>query len=109
MRLDFTLNIPTMVSLLTAVIAVVSFGVTSYNNLDRRLMAGEFKIDKLDQRADKTDATLANVREEQSKREATLRAEMKGDLAEIKDLVNRMYYGPSQASNRQPQLNEWRK
>jgi hypothetical protein len=110
MRLDFTLNIPTILSLLATVVALVSSGITLYNGLDKRQMTTEFKIDKLDQRVEKNETAVVNLREEQSKREATLRAEMKGDVAEIKDLLNRLYYGPSvNQRTQQRELNEWRK
>jgi DNA-binding protein H-NS len=91
-------------------VALVSSGITLYNGLDKRQMTTEFKIDKLDQRVEKNETAVVNLREEQSKREATLRAEMKGDVAEIKDLLNRLYYGPSvNQRTQQRELNEWRK
>lgn len=110
MRFDFTLNVPTILSMLATVVALVSSGITLYNGLDKRQMTTEFKIDKLDQRVEKNETAVVNLREEQSRKEAALRAEMKGDVAEIKDLLNRLYYGPS-VSQRTPQreLNEWRK
>ena len=110
MRLDLTLNIPSISSLLASFISLVGGGVGLYNGLENRQTLSEFEIGTLAKRVENNETAVSNLREEQGKREAQLRAEMKGDVAEIKDILYRVYYGPSQG--RQPaqqQLNEWRK
>lgn len=113
MRVDLTINIPTILSVLASIIAVSATGITLYYGLDKRALASEFEIAKLNQRIDKTEQAVVTLRTEQAQREGALRAEMRSDIAEIKDLLYRLYPASplvqqQQRATRQ-QLEEWRK
>lgn len=109
MRVDLSINIPTILSLLAAVVAISGTGITLYYGLDKRQMSSEIEIAKLGQRVDKTENTIVTLRTEQMQREERLRTEMKGDITEIKDTLNRLYYGPPSTRPGKPSLDEWRK
>lgn len=112
MRVDLSINIPTILSVLASIIAVSATGITLYYGLDKRQLASEFEIAKINQRFDKVEASVTNLRTEQAQREGALRAEMRSDIAEIKDLLYRLYPGAPIARGApatQQQLNEWRK
>jgi hypothetical protein len=113
MRVDLSINIPTILSVLVSIVAVSTTGVTLYYGLDKRQLASEFEIAKINQRIEKVETGVSNLRTEQAQREGALRAEMRSDISEIKDLLYRLYPGTpvarSNAPATQQQLNEWRK
>lgn len=113
MRMDFTLNIPTMLSIVAMVAAIGGTTLTFYSDLKEKQLTTNFEIAKISQRMDKAEGAIAKVGTDQVQQQATLRAEMKGDISEIKDLLNRLIFGgtPAPQTRQQPQqhLNEWRR
>jgi len=114
MRVDLTVNIPTILTILAMITTVSGFGITLYSGLEKRQMTVEFEVAKLNQRLDKNETAVNNLRTDGEKQQATLRAEMKGDITEIKEMLNRILFGQVPVSatpnqRQQQQLNEWRK
>lgn len=111
MRVDLSINIPTILSLIAAVVAISGTGITLYYGLDKRQMSSEIELGKLGQRVEKTEINIGNLRTEQIQREERLRGEMKGDINEIKEMLNRLYFGaPSRAQPvPRPSIEDWRK
>lgn len=111
MRVDFTVNIPTLMTLIASFIALASTGVSLYFGLDKRQLASEIEITKLAQRMDKNESALNSVKADSSQQIEALRRDMRSDNAEIKDMLNRIIFRDPQArmSPPQQQLNDWRK
>lgn len=107
MRVDLTINIPTMISIAVLIVTTSATGVGLYYNLDKRQMATDFAVASQTQRIDKIEASVSALKAEQAGQNAQLRGEMKSDITEIKDLLNRLIFAPS--SQQQRQLREWSK
>jgi hypothetical protein len=106
MRVDLTINIPTMISILVLIVTTAGTGVGLYINLDKRQMATDYAVSNLTMRVEKVESTLTVIKAEQATTNSSLRTEMKQDLAEIKDQLNRLIFAPV-PPNRQRQLREW--
>lgn len=102
MKLDLTVNVPTMVTLLAFVVSSVTAGVRIYNDLDARLTRASYDIAALQTRAQSAEAALAAVKTEQNAQMQTLRAEIRADLTEIKGSINSLLFSrnPSLAQGR---------
>lgn len=109
MRVDLTINIPTMISIAALVVTISATGVGLYYNLDKRQMATDFAVATLAQRLDKTELALATMKGDQAMQNATLRTEMKADITEIKGMLNRLIFAPAPSQQQQRQLREWSK
>lgn len=107
-RVDLTVNIPTMISIAVLIVTTSATGVGMYYNLDKRQMMTDMAVSTLSQRIDKTEASLAAMKADQTGANAALRVEMKSDITEIKGLLNRLIFNPS-TPTQQRQLREWSK
>lgn len=105
MRVDLTINIPTMISIAVLIVTTSATGVGMYYNLDKRQMMTDMAVQTLSQRLDKTEAALASLKSDQVGANAALRGEMKSDITEIKGLLNRLIFTPP--SQQRQQLREW--
>lgn len=106
-RVDLTVNIPTMISIAVLIVTTSATGVGMYYNLDKRQMMTDMAVQTLSQRIDKNEAAVASLKSDQVGANAALRGEMKSDITEIKELLNRLIF-PSN-SQQQRQLREWSK
>lgn len=112
MRVDLTLNIPTLITIATLVISISGTGVGIYMNLDKRQMSTEFALSVLQQRVEKNEAAVAALRVDQAASNATLRTDVKADIAEIKGMLNQVIFAPQpqrMTPQQQRQLREWSK
>lgn len=109
MRVDLTLNIPTLLTLATLVITISASGVGLFYNIDKRQMAAEFAISVLQQRLEKNEAAIAALKADQAASNATLRTDVKADIAEIKGMLNQVIFAPRPSPAQQRQLREWSK
>jgi hypothetical protein len=109
MRVDLTLNIPTLITLATLVVTISATGVGLYYNLDKRQMATDFAVSVLQQRVEKNEAAVAALRIDQANSNAALRTDVKGDIAEIKGMLNQLIFAPRPSPSQQRQLREWSK
>lgn len=105
MRVDLTINVPTMISILVLIVTTSATGVGLYYNLDKRQMATDYAVANLTSRVEKAESNIAAIRGDQAATNNTLRAEMKQDLAEIKEQLNRLIFTPP--NQQQRQLREW--
>lgn len=105
MRLDLTVNIPTMISIAALIATTAAAGVGLYMNLDKRQMATDFAVATLQQRIEKNEIALTTLKNEQTAQTQVLRAEIRSDISEIKALLNQVIF----SRQGQPQLKEWRK
>ncbi|MFF6516508.1 hypothetical protein ACET49_09825 [Pseudomonas aeruginosa] len=60
-RMDLTINIPTIITLVTLATGVISFGVTTYNDLNRADVEQKRDISMLRTDVDRISAAQANV------------------------------------------------
>jgi hypothetical protein len=109
MRVDLTINIPTLISIAVLIVTISASGVGLYYNLDKRQLATEFAIQTLSQRLDKTEAALTTLKADQVGQNTALRSEMKSDITEIKGMLNRLIFAPTTSVQQQRQLREWSK
>jgi len=105
MRLDLTINIPTMLSLLALIVSVSATGVGLYHSIEKRQMATDYAVANLSARVEKAEAALSAIKLEQVAANNNLRTEVKQDLSEIKEQLNRLIFTPHE--QRKQQLNEW--
>lgn len=103
LRLDLTINIPTMISLLVLIFSVSAWGVGIYYNFDKRHMQTEYAVANLNARVEKVENSVAAIKADQATTNSNLRTEIKADLAEIKGQINQLIFTPQQ----QRQLREW--
>lgn len=104
MRIDLTINVPTIISIAVLIVTTAATGVGLYYSLDKRQMATDFAVSVLAVRVDKTEAAVIALKTEQAVQNQALRGEMKSDITEIKDLLNRLIFAPQ--GSRQ-HLKEW--
>jgi len=108
MRVDLTINIPTIMSMIGFAAGAGIFGINLYNEVKDRQVKTEYIVASLGQRVEKTELLITQVKTDQATQTATLKTEMKTDITEIKDLLNRLIFGGSAvAPNRQ--LKDWSK
>ncbi len=110
-RVDLTINIPTIISVIGLCSAVFVTGIGIYSDLDKRQMRTDIAVAEIRARLDKTETAITAVKTDQAAATATLRGEMKGDIIEIKDMLNRLIFGGSAPpERRQHQLQkDWSK
>lgn len=111
MRVDLTINLPTILSVLGLVGAVFATGISIYSDLDKRQLRTDLAVTEIRSRLDKTETAITTVKTDQAAQTALLRGEMKGDIMEIKDMLNRLIFGGnSQPMPRRQQLSkDWSK
>jgi hypothetical protein len=91
------------------VVTISATGVGLYYNLDKRQMATDFAVSVLQQRVEKNEAAVAALRIDQANSNAALRTDVKGDIAEIKGMLNQLIFAPRASQSQQRQLREWSK
>jgi hypothetical protein len=111
MRVDFTLNIPTIVAMVGMIVTTAVAGVTIYNQLDRRQIATDFAVSAQAQRIDKIEANVDKLKIEATAQNTQLRTEIKSDITEIKGLLNEVIFGRGRTppSTNNQHLREWSK
>lgn len=104
MRVDLSINIPTIISILTCVVGISAFGLGIYRDLDNRQLRTDIAVVDIRTRVDKIEAN-------QSTQIQNLRTEMRGDITEIKEMLNRLIFsGASPHTPRRQELDkEWSK
>lgn len=108
MRVDLSINIPTILSILGLVSAVFATGIGIYSDLDKRQMRTDIAVAEIRVRLDKTELAISNVKSEQIAQTATLRGEIRSDIGDIKEMLNRVIFGGNAVDRRQLDK-EWRK
>lgn len=116
MRLDLTINLPTIISIAVLIVTTSATGVGLYYSLDKRQMTTDFAVTVLAQRVDKNELAVAALKTEYAVQNQALRGEMRSDIGEIKDLLNRLIFAPQnspqqqqQAQQQRQRLKEWSK
>jgi hypothetical protein len=115
MRVDLTINLPTIISIAVLIVTTSATGVGLYYSLDKRQMATDFAVTALSQRLDKNELAVSALKTEHAVQTQALRGEMRSDITEIKDLLNRLIFAPQGVSQQQQQhqqrqqLKEWSK
>lgn len=105
MRVDLTINIPTMISIAALIVTTSATGVGLYYSLDKRQAATDYAVSTLVQRVEKSEAAVAALKLEQAAQNQTLRNDIKSDISEIKGMLNEVIFGRRPSA----QLKEWRK
>lgn len=103
MRLDLTFNIPTILSLILLTVSATATGFGLYYGLEKRQAASEFAASELARRIEKNEAAVSSLKTDAAANNSVLRAEMKADITEIKDLLNRLIFAPNNLPSQMPQ------
>ena len=103
MRLDLTVNIPTIISILVLIISTSATGVGLYYSLDKRQTETSYAVANLTSRVEKVEASVSAIKVDQAASNDRLRADVKADLSEIKGQLNQLIFTPQQQRN----LREW--
>ena len=112
MRVDLTINLPTIISVIASIGAVCVMGLNVYSDLNNRQLRTDLAVIEIRTRLDKTETAIGAVKTDQAAQMQTLRTDMKSDISEIKDMLNRLIFGaaPAPAPHRQQQLSkDWSK
>lgn len=109
MRMDFTLNVPSMLTMLGMIVSTAVAGVSIYQDLKDRQMTTNFAVVAQAQRIEKIEISLGQLKLEQNSRNTELRAEIKSDIADIKDMLNSVIFGGPGRNHSNTTLREWRK
>lgn len=110
MRVDLTINIPTILSILGLVSAVVAYGTGLYSDLNVGRVRTDLAVTEMRERIAKNELATAAVRTEAANQIQTIRIDMRSDVGEIKGMLNQIIFGqgvPRQQA--QQQLREWSK
>ncbi len=103
LKLDLTVNVPTIISLIVLTASAVTTGFRVYQELDARTTKNAYELQTLRDRVVGAEASVAALKQETGASAQALRAEIKQDLAEIKNTLNDLAFGRRGA----PQLREW--
>jgi len=95
-KLDLTVNVPTIVTLVLLVISTVSFGVRLYTDLDQRVSLAGVMQEILQQRVASLESAIGEIRQNQAREIKELRSEIRADLGEIKGTLNNLLYNRPQ-------------
>lgn len=87
-KIDLTINVPTMIAILTLVVTTLVAGVRIYNDIDSRVTASSYEVRALRERVNSLEVTAVSIRQEQNQAMQLLRSEIRSDLTEIKRSVN---------------------
>lgn len=102
MRVDLSVNIPTILAIVGCVTAVCSFGLGIYRDLDNRQIRTDIAVVEIRTRLDKTESALGTVKGEQLAANQSLRGELRSEIGEIKGLLNTLIFnGPPIQRQRQ--------
>lgn len=93
MRLDLTVNVPTILTLCTMTLGGLTAGVRLYNDLDDRTTRNSYELVTLREKVTAVEGSLVSLKTETGATAQALRAEIKADLAEIKSTLNDIAFG----------------
>lgn len=92
----------------TLIVSTSAWAMGIYTDIDKRQTISDIAITALVQRVDRVEASVNGVKAEQNTATSTLRQDMRTEMAEIKQKLDRILFsGPSTVSQRQ--LKEWSK
>lgn len=94
-KLDLTINVPTIVTLCLLVVSSSVAGVRIYNDLDQRVTRAGYFSDALAHRVQVLETTVGQIRTDQANQIKELRAEIRADLSEIKGSLNNLLLRPN--------------
>ncbi|WP_226038644.1 hypothetical protein [Pseudomonas aeruginosa] len=89
-RMDLTINIPTIITLVTLATGVISFGVTTYNDLNRADVEQKRDISMLRTDVDRISAAQANVAVEMRQATDKNREENRQDFREVRASLDKL-------------------
>jgi hypothetical protein len=102
-KLDLTVNVPTILTLCAMTITAITAGIRVYNDLDARTTRNAYELSTLRDRVVAAEASMVTLKQETGTTAQALRAEIKQDLSEIKSTLNDLAFGRRGA----PQPREW--
>ena len=109
MRVDLSVNIPTIISIVLCVAGAFSFALGIYRDLDNRQLRTDIAVVDIRTRLDKTEAALNASKGEQLIQTQALRSEVRGDINEIKDMLNRLIFNGVPQPQRRQLDKDWSK
>lgn len=108
-RVDLSVNIPTIMAIIGCVTAVCSFGLGIYRDLDNRQLRTDIAVVDIRTRLEKTEAALGSARGEQLAANQALRGELRSEIGEIKGLLNSLILGGPPVQRQRQLDRDWSK
>lgn len=105
-RLDFTINIPTLLSILSLAAGLAAWGVRTYYEMDARTNRNTYDLAVLQDKLRVVEAQVVQVRADNGNSVQALRGEIRVDLLEIKGTLKDIMF-TRQSGGASRQLNEW--
>ncbi|MNK80461.1 hypothetical protein D3C87_1001760 [compost metagenome] len=102
-KLDFTINIPTLISIITLSAGLATWGVRTYYEMSARTDRNTYDLAVLQDRIRTVETQVTQVRADNSTSVQALRGEIRVDLLEIKGTLKDLMF----RGNNNRQLNEW--
>lgn len=87
---DLTINVPTLVTLVLSMIAGVSWGISTYSDVDKRVTSNTSTTDVLRRDVDRLDGETKALRAEQASKIDALRGEMRGELRDVNGKLDQL-------------------
>jgi len=87
---DLTINVPTLVTLLIAMISSVSWGVSKYSDVATRVDATRYDSGILRRDVDRLDLETKALRTEQASKIDSLRGELRGELRDVNGKLDQL-------------------
>jgi hypothetical protein len=87
---DWTVNVPTILTLGTLLFSCVGFGISTYYQVEKRVTASESTDVVLRRDVDRIDAETKALRAEQSSKIDALRGELRGELRDVNGKLDQL-------------------
>jgi hypothetical protein len=91
-KIDTTVNVPTMITILTIAVGSLTAGFRTVNEIDQRLARADFEIATLKEKIRSAETTIAATRIEQTSQTQSLRLELRNDLSEISRKLDNLVF-----------------
>lgn len=92
-KLDLTINVPTIMTLVAMTVTIVVSGIRVYNDLDGRTTKNAYELQTLRDRVVAAETSVSTLKNETNASSTALRSEIKQDLSEIKNTLNDLVLG----------------
>jgi len=102
-KFDFTINIPTLLAIISMAAGLAAWGVRTYYEMSARTDRNTYDMAVMQDRVRAIESQIVQVRADNSTSVQALRGEIRVDLLEIKGTLKDLMF----RGNANRQLNEW--
>ena len=87
---DKTINVPTVLAILTALVTTIGWGIATYRDVDKKIDAGISERTTLRRDVDRLDSLTAEIRRDQLSQLQQLRSEVRSDLRDVNGKLDQL-------------------